>query len=156
MIKFYGALLGPFLLLQSCNNATERTPTEVIPPQQAVTQAAPTASPEPAADPAEETSKTGVHVSTDQATLDKGKRLYMANCLQCHNRDPNKRGPIGPEIVDAPLEVMTSKIMTSRYPDPLPAGFVPKRKSRAMRPIPKLKEDIPAIHAWVQSVKEAK
>jgi mono/diheme cytochrome c family protein len=92
----------------------------------------------------------------DQATLDKGKRLYMSNCIQCHNKDPNIKGSLGPEMVDAPLEVMTSKVMTGKYPDPLPKGFVPKRKSRAMRAIPKLKEDIPAIHAWVQSMKKKK
>jgi hypothetical protein len=28
-------------------------------------------------------------------------------------------------------------------------GFVPKRKSHAMRAIPKLKNDIPAIRVWV-------
>lgn len=93
---------------------------------------------------------------TDQATLEKGKRLYLNNCLQCHNRDPNIKGSIGPELIDAPLEVMISKVMTGKYPEKLPAGFVPKRKSRAMRAIPKLKEDIPAIWAYVQSLKKKK
>lgn len=90
------------------------------------------------------------------ATIDKGRRLYLSNCIQCHNKDPNLKGSIGPEMVDAPLTVMTSKVMTGKYPEPLPAGFVPKRKSKAMRPIPKLKNDIPAIHAYVQSVKKKK
>ena len=94
--------------------------------------------------------------AADQALLDKGKRLYLANCIQCHNRDPNLKGSMGPEVVDAPLEVMYSKVMTGLYPAKLPAGFVPKRKSRAMRKIPKLEKDIPAIHAWVQSVKKKK
>lgn len=148
-----------FLLLFSCQSKEETSGAkapEVTPPQTAVSQGAPETPPETPADPVELTKETGVHVSADQATLDKGKSLYMKNCLQCHNRDPNKKGPIGPEIVDAPLEVMTSKIMTSNYPNPLPEGFVPKRKSHAMRAIPKLKDDIPAIHAWVQSVKEQK
>lgn len=94
--------------------------------------------------------------SVDQATLDRGKRIYMSACIQCHNRDPNVKGSIGPEVVDAPLEVMTSKIMTGLYPEKLPVGFVPKRKSKAMRKQPNLKNDIPAIHAWVQSVKKKK
>ena len=93
-------------------------------------------------------------LAQDQAFLDKGKRLYMANCIQCHNRDPNLKGSLGPELIDAPLEVMTSKVMTGLYPAVLPAGFVPKRKSKAMKKIPKLQNDIPAIHAWVQSVKK--
>lgn len=92
--------------------------------------------------------------SADQATLDKGKRLYLSNCIQCHNRDPNLKGSIGPEIIDAPLSVMMSKIMTGTYPAVLPAGFTPKRKSKAMRKIPKLEKDIPAIYDWVLSVKK--
>ncbi len=94
--------------------------------------------------------------ATDQAMLDKGKRLYLANCIQCHNKDPNLKGSLGPEMIDAPLSVMTSKVMTGLYPAPLPAGFVPKRKTKAMRKIPKLQNDIPAIYAWVQSVKKKK
>jgi mono/diheme cytochrome c family protein len=94
--------------------------------------------------------------SNDQATLDRGKRVYLSNCIQCHNKDPNIKGSIGPEMVDAPMEVMTSKVMTGKYPDPLPAGFVPKRKTSAMRKLPQLQKDIPAIYAWVQSMKKKK
>lgn len=92
----------------------------------------------------------------DQATLDKGKRLYLSNCIQCHNKDPNLKGSLGPEMIDAPLSIMTAKVMTGVYPAVLPAGFVPKRKSKAMRKIPRLQKDIPAIHAWVQSMKKKK
>ncbi len=99
-------------------------------------------------------SQTLPETKVDQATLDKGKRLYIANCLRCHNKDPNVKGSIGPEIVDAPYLVMYSKVMTGKYPDPLPKGFVPKRKSRAMAPISKLKNDIPAIWHYVQSIKK--
>jgi len=88
--------------------------------------------------------------------IEKGRKLYVANCLRCHNKDPNIKGSIGPEIVDAPYEVMYSKVMTGKYPDPLPQGFVSKRKSRAMQPLPRLKNDIPAIWAYVQSVKKKK
>jgi len=95
-------------------------------------------------------------LAVDQATLDRGKRIYLSTCIQCHNKDPNVKGPIGPEMVDAPLEVMTSKVMTGQYPATLPAGFVPKRKTKAMRKLPHLQEDIPAIYAWVQSVKKKK
>lgn len=93
-------------------------------------------------------------LSADQATLDKGKRLYLSNCIQCHNKDPNLKGSIGPEMVDAPLSVMTSKIMTGAYPAVLPPEFIPKRKSKAMKKITKLEKDIPAIFAFVQSVKK--
>lgn len=137
--RYMGAFMAPFLfcslsLAQTVKTAPMAKTPPVVPGQPNV----------------------GTVVKADPTTLDKGKRLYMANCIQCHNRDPNIKGPIGPEMVDAPLYVMTSKVMTSKYPDPLPPGFVPKRKSHAMRAIPKLKNDIPAIHAWVQSVKKKK
>ena len=91
-------------------------------------------------------------LSADQATIDKGRRLYLSNCIQCHNKDPNLKGSIGPEMVDAPLSVMTSMIMTGAYP----TGFIPKRKSKGMRKIPRLQKDIPAIYEFVQSVKKKK
>lgn len=95
-----------------------------------------------------------VQAASAQVSIEKGKRLYLSNCIQCHNKDPNLKGSIGPEMIDAPLEVMTAKVMTGKYPDKLPPGFVPKRKTKAMRAIPKLKNDIPSIHAYVQSVKK--
>ena len=95
-------------------------------------------------------------LSADQATIDKGRRLYLSNCIQCHNKDPNLKGSIGPEMVDAPLSVMTSMIMTGAYPTVLPTGFIPKRKSKGMRKIPRLQKDIPAIYEFVQSVKKKK
>jgi mono/diheme cytochrome c family protein len=95
-------------------------------------------------------------IKVDQATLDKGKRLYLSNCIQCHNKDPNLKGSLGPELVDASLEIVYAKVMTGVYPAKLPPGFVPKRSSKVMRKIPKLEKDIPAIHAWIQSVKKKK
>jgi mono/diheme cytochrome c family protein len=89
-------------------------------------------------------------------SIEKGRKLYIANCIRCHNKDPNLKGSIGPEIVDAPYEVMYSKIMTGKYPQPLPKGFIPKRKSSAMAKLPKLKDDIPSIWAYVQSLKKKK
>ena len=91
-----------------------------------------------------------------QVNIDKGKRIWLTTCVQCHNRDPNLKGSIGPETIDAPLAVLRAKVLTGKYPDPLPAGFVPKRKTKAMRPLPQFKNDIPSIHAYVQSVKKKK
>ena len=84
----------------------------------------------------------------------RGEQIYQSTCIQCHNKDPNIDGPIGPRMVDAPLEVMTSKVMTGKYPESLPPGFVPKRKTRAMRALPQFEAEIPLIHQYVQSVKK--
>jgi mono/diheme cytochrome c family protein len=86
--------------------------------------------------------------------LEKGKTIYLSTCIKCHNKDPNIKGDIGPELVDAPLEIMQHKVMTGRYPDVLPDGFVPKRKTKQMTKFPNLAKDVPSIHAYVQSLKK--
>ncbi len=98
----------------------------------------------------------GAFAQADKALIDRGALLYKSNCIQCHNKDPNLSGSVGPAVTDAPLEVVTSMIMTGKYPVNLPAGYVPKRKGGGMRKIPKLQKDIPAIYAWIQSVKKKK
>lgn len=84
--------------------------------------------------------------------LEKGRRAYFSVCIQCHNKDPNVKGSMGPELIDAPFELMKHKVKTGRYPDKLPPGFVPKRKTKLMRPLPNLEKDVPVIYAWIQSV----
>lgn len=143
--KLLGALIGSLLLSSCLRNKPEEKPyvyKEL--PMPTMGQ-----KPKPAVAATPEAEKLSPE-------LEKGKLLYVSNCLQCHNRDPNVKGAVGPEIIDAPLEVMTSKVMTSKYPAVLPPGFVPKRKTQAMRAIPKLKDDIPLIWAYVQSVKKNK
>lgn len=88
--------------------------------------------------------------------LDKGRRAYFSSCTQCHNKDPNLKGSMGPELVDVPLEVMMHKVKTGRYPEVLPKGYTPKRKTKLMRPLPKLEKDVPAIYAWIQSLSKKK
>jgi mono/diheme cytochrome c family protein len=92
----------------------------------------------------------------DQALLEKGQRIYLTQCTSCHNRDPNKKGGVGPELIDAPLEVMQIKVVTGRYPEKLPAGFTPKRSTKAMKASPALKNDVSAIYDYIQSVKNKK
>jgi mono/diheme cytochrome c family protein len=138
-IRFTGALLGSLFILVACNNVHHsEAPVwkEVVKP---------TLGEEEAKVEAPKEALTGI---------EKGKHIWTTTCIQCHNADPNIKGKIGPETVDAPLEVMTAKVMTGLYPDPLPAGFVPKRKTRAMRKLPQFKDDIPDIWAYVQSVKK--
>lgn len=94
--------------------------------------------------------------ATDQALISKGQRIYLTQCISCHNRNPNKKGAIGPELIDVPFEVMQTKIITGRYPQKLPAGFTPKRSTKAMKPFPALKNDVAAIYAYISSVKNKK
>ncbi len=95
-----------------------------------------------------------VVVETNPVDIEAGKRIYLSACIKCHNKDPNVKGTIGPELVDAPLEVMQHKVTTGRYPDVLPEGFVPKRKTKQMTKLPQFTKDVPSLHAYVQSLKK--
>ncbi len=95
-----------------------------------------------------------VVVEAEPVDIEKGKAIYLSACIKCHNKDPNVKGPIGPEMVDAPLEVMQAKVATGRYPEVLPEGFVPKRKTKQMTKFPQYLKDVPSIHAYVQSIKK--
>ena len=86
--------------------------------------------------------------------IDKGHKIYLSQCIACHNKDPNVKGAIGPELVDAPVDLMKIKVVTGRYPEVLPDGFVPKRKTKLMKKFPQLEADVPSIYAWIQSVKK--
>lgn len=146
-----GALVAPFLFIQ-LSFATATPVKTAAPAAKAQPKATISAKPVFVSYPFDLRPLTKV----DAAALARGAKVYKANCVRCHNADPNIKGSIGPEQTDAPFEVVVSKIMTGKYPDPLPKGFVPKRKSKAMTPLKRVKDDIPYIYAWIQSVRKKK
>ena len=95
-----------------------------------------------------------VEVEDAPIDVENGRALYSTHCIACHNKDPNVKGAIGPELIDAPVDLMKVKVVTGRYPDVLPEGFVPKRKTKQMKKFPQLEKDVASIHAWIQSVKK--
>lgn len=94
--------------------------------------------------------------TTAPSLIDQGKKAYLSNCISCHNKDPNLKGSLGPEVTNVPIEVFKHKILTGRYPIPLPSGFSPRRNSKVMRPIPRVEKDIEAIHEWIKSMSAKK
>lgn len=82
-----------------------------------------------------------------------GKVLYESNCISCHNKNPSEKGSIGPAQAGTPWEVLKVKVVTGRYPEALPPGYVPQRTTKAMRAFPKLENDLPALWAYIQSFK---
>jgi len=79
----------------------------------------------------------------------KGKAVYMSNCIACHHPDPRLPGSIGPDVAFSSLELLTARIVKAEYP----AGYKPKRESQMMPAFPQLEKDIPAIHAYLNSLK---
>lgn len=78
----------------------------------------------------------------------KGKALYQSTCVACHHSDPKKEGPLGPPSWGASLDLLKKRIKEGTYP----AGYIPKRKTKLMQPLPQLSDDdIRAIHAYLKS-----
>lgn len=86
-------------------------------------------------------------LSPIEALQARGKSSYMANCTACHNPDPRLAGSIGPEIAGSGLELITARVLHQAYPP----GYKPKRTSRLMAPLPFLANDLPALHAYLNS-----
>lgn len=84
---------------------------------------------------------------TQEQLVSKGKISYLNNCIACHHADPSKDGAIGPAIKGSSLELLEARIMMAKYP----TGYTPKRNTGSMVALPHLKEDIPAIHAYLNS-----
>ena len=85
-----------------------------------------------------------VALTTD---IEKGRMVYFANCVSCHNNNPKKPGSIGPEVYGASIDVLTQKIVFGKYPE----NYRPKRTSKIMPLMPHLKKEISNLHAFINS-----
>jgi len=75
----------------------------------------------------------------------RGKVVYMANCIACHNMNPLKDGSLGPATAGSSLELLQLRVVEGTYPN----GYTPKRNTNLMQPFPQLVSDIPALHAFL-------
>ena len=85
-----------------------------------------------------------VALTTD---IEKGRMVYFANCVSCHNNNPKKPGSIGPEVYGASIDVLAQKIVFGKYPE----NYSPKRTSKIMPLMPHLKKEISNLHAFINS-----
>jgi hypothetical protein len=60
---------------------------------------------------------------------------------------PQKDGPIGPSVAGSTLPLIEARVMRAEYP----VGYKPKRTTKTMVALPHLKDDLPAIHAYLNS-----
>lgn len=77
--------------------------------------------------------------------VSRGKSAYVANCAACHNLDPRKDGAVGPAVAGASLLLIERRVLFGDYPP----DYQPKRKSRLMVALPHLKDQLPALHAYL-------
>ena len=76
----------------------------------------------------------------------RGRQVYLAQCVACHNPDPSKTGPIGPAVKGSSPELLELRVVRGSYPP----GYKPKRDSALMQPMPHLASAIPDLAAYLK------
>lgn len=92
-------------------------------------------------------SETSSAPLSPEQLVERGRTVYAANCTACHNANPKMAGSVGPEVYASTKELLELRIMSAGYPN----GYVPKRKSHAMAPLPYLKNDVEAIFRYLNA-----
>lgn len=77
-----------------------------------------------------------------------GRGTYNGNCIACHAMDPKVDGALGPAVAGASIELLEARVLRAEYP----AGYVPKRATRAMIPMPHLEAKLPELAAYLGSL----
>jgi mono/diheme cytochrome c family protein len=93
----------------------------------------------------EKSQNAGGGAATGSGDPERGRRIYMTVCIQCHNPDPSKDGPIGPAIKGSSRELIEARVLYQSYPP----GYTPKRKTALMPKQPQLAKDIPDLAAYL-------
>ena len=124
MLRFCSILIL-FLLLTSCDlNIFKETDTDV----------------EVGFDRKKETPTLG-------SDPEKGKVVYYANCISCHNYNPKIPGSIGPQIYGSSKELLSNKINFGIYPK----NYKPKRSTKMMPLQPHSDKDIENLYAFLNA-----
>ena len=76
----------------------------------------------------------------------RGRAVYVANCVACHNSDPSKDGPIGPALKGSPPELVRSRVLKTEYPP----GYKPKRNTKVMPTFPFLESEIKYLAEYLE------
>jgi mono/diheme cytochrome c family protein len=77
---------------------------------------------------------------------ERGKKVYVANCIACHNADPSKPGPVGPAIKGSSPELIEARVMRAAYPP----GYTPKRDTKLMVPQVHVADKIDDLAAYLR------
>ena len=82
----------------------------------------------------------------DGSPAGRGRQIYLAQCIACHNSDPSKNGPLGPAIRGSSRELIEARVLRGEYP----LGYKPKRGTAIMKPMPQLASAIPDLAAFLK------
>jgi mono/diheme cytochrome c family protein len=71
----------------------------------------------------------------------RGRQVYLAQCIACHSPDPAQAGPLGPPVKGSSRELLEAKILKGTYPP----GYRPKRPTAVMPIQPVVATEIAAL-----------
>ena len=77
---------------------------------------------------------------------EKGRQVWLAQCVQCHHRDPEKVGPVGPAVKGASAALVEARVLRAGYPP----GYTPKRDSRVMLARPDLAGSVADLASFLR------
>jgi mono/diheme cytochrome c family protein len=77
---------------------------------------------------------------------ERGRQVYQAQCIVCHNTNPAQPGALGPQVQGSSEELLRAKVLQGAYPP----GYTPKRPTKVMPPMPQVASDIPALAAYLR------
>jgi mono/diheme cytochrome c family protein len=77
---------------------------------------------------------------------ERGRQVYLAHCVACHNTDPAQPGPVGPPVKGSTRELLEAKVLNGSYPP----GYTPKRPTKVMVPIPAVAPEIAALTEYLR------
>ena len=77
----------------------------------------------------------------------RGRQAWMGTCIACHNMNPAVDGAVGPAVKGATKALVEAKVLRGEYP----AGYTPKRTTKAMPPQPALAGSIDDIVAFLNA-----
>jgi mono/diheme cytochrome c family protein len=94
--------------------------------------------------PAAPGSAPGAAVAT-AGSAEKGRQVWLGQCIACHNNDPAKDGPLGPAVKGASRDLLEARVVKGTYPP----GYTPKRPTKVMPPRPDLAASVPDLAAYL-------
>ena len=78
-------------------------------------------------------------------SAEKGKQVWLGQCIACHNPDPTRDGPVGPAVKGSSRDLLEARVVRAEYP----AGYTPKRSTKVMPPRPDLASSVPDLAAYL-------
>lgn len=84
--------------------------------------------------------------TTRDPAAERGRQIYLAQCISCHNVDPSLPGAVGPPVRGSSQDLLEAKLGRGTYPP----GYTPKRTTAVMPPQPGLAPDVPNLAAFLR------